>query len=97
MFGERPAHDWTSHAADAFRYLAVGLRDPATGLAGYPSHAITESPGERIGLLGSAGWDGADHPLAGGFAVGMTRQENGVEVECHSDGRWRPTQAIMEE
>ena len=23
----RPLHDWTSHAADAFRYLAVGLRE----------------------------------------------------------------------
>ncbi len=28
IFGERPLHDWTSHAADAFRYLAVGLREP---------------------------------------------------------------------
>jgi len=28
MFSERPAHDWSSHAADAFRYLAVGLREP---------------------------------------------------------------------
>ena len=25
-FKDRPLHDWTSHAADAFRYLAVGLR-----------------------------------------------------------------------
>lgn len=24
-FGSAPLHDWTSHAADAFRYLAVGL------------------------------------------------------------------------
>lgn len=24
-FGSAPAHDWTSHGADAFRYLAVGL------------------------------------------------------------------------
>jgi hypothetical protein len=28
-FNSRPLHDWTSHAADAFRYLAVGLRPPA--------------------------------------------------------------------
>ena len=28
-FRSRPLHDWTSHAADAFRYLAVGL-DTAT-------------------------------------------------------------------
>ena len=28
-FKSRPLHDWTSHAADAFRYLALGLR-PAT-------------------------------------------------------------------
>lgn len=26
-FRPRPLHDWTSHAADAFRYLAVGLRE----------------------------------------------------------------------
>ena len=25
-FRSRPLHDWTSHAADAFRYLALGLR-----------------------------------------------------------------------
>lgn len=25
VFSARPIHDWTSHAADAFRYLAVGL------------------------------------------------------------------------
>ena len=30
-FKPRPRHDWASHAADAFRYLAVGLRpEPAT-------------------------------------------------------------------
>jgi hypothetical protein len=28
-FRERPLHDWSSHAADAFRYLAMGLREPA--------------------------------------------------------------------
>jgi phage terminase large subunit len=27
VWKERPLHDWTSHAADAFRYLAVGFRD----------------------------------------------------------------------
>ena len=26
-FQPKPLHDWTSHAADAFRYLAVGLRE----------------------------------------------------------------------
>jgi len=26
-FRERPLHDWASHAADAFRYLAMGLRE----------------------------------------------------------------------
>lgn len=26
-FRDRPLHDWTSHAADAFRYLAMGERD----------------------------------------------------------------------
>ena len=27
VFADRPEHDWTSHAADGFRYLAVGLRE----------------------------------------------------------------------
>ena len=26
-FRDRPKHDWTSHAADAFRYLAVGITE----------------------------------------------------------------------
>ena len=27
MYREKPKHDWTSHGADAFRYLAVGMRE----------------------------------------------------------------------
>ena len=27
VFKNKPRHDWTSHAADAFRYLAIGLPD----------------------------------------------------------------------
>ena len=27
-FKSRPLHDWTSHPCDAFRYLAVSMRDP---------------------------------------------------------------------
>ena len=27
IFGDRPLHDWSSHAADALRYLAMGLRE----------------------------------------------------------------------
>lgn len=30
-FKARPRHDWTSHAADAFRYLAMGLDSQRTG------------------------------------------------------------------
>jgi len=29
-FSTRPVHDWTSHAVDAFRYFAVGFRQPGT-------------------------------------------------------------------
>jgi phage terminase large subunit len=28
VFLERPYHDWCSHPADAFRYLAIGLQEP---------------------------------------------------------------------
>ena len=30
-FRARPLHDWTSHGADAFRYLAMGLREEEKG------------------------------------------------------------------
>lgn len=30
-FMDRPLHDWTSHGADAFRYLAVGVPETADG------------------------------------------------------------------
>ena len=42
VFGERPLHDWSSHAADAFRYLALGLRDPGAGTNGRHMTALTE-------------------------------------------------------
>lgn len=46
MFHDRPVHDWASHGADAFRYLALGITDdwdgeqkaapvPSTYLGGY--------------------------------------------------------------
>ncbi len=30
-FSSQPVHDWTSHAVDAFRYFAVGFRQPDSG------------------------------------------------------------------
>jgi len=39
-FRQRPKHDWTSHAADAFRYLAVSFRD--TGSGRRPTRTISE-------------------------------------------------------
>lgn len=41
-FREKPVHDWASHGADAFGYLAVGLRRPrARGYgAGNVSHGV---------------------------------------------------------
>jgi len=30
-YAAHPLHDWTSHAVDAFRYFAVGFRQPGTG------------------------------------------------------------------
>jgi hypothetical protein len=37
----RPRHDWSSHAADAFRYLAVGLKPAASAEPlKYPAQAI---------------------------------------------------------
>lgn len=36
LFSARPLHDWTSHAADAFRYLAAGLPKPKPVQAAAP-------------------------------------------------------------
>ena len=30
-FAIKPAHDWSSHGADAFGHLAIGLQDPEAG------------------------------------------------------------------
>jgi len=42
-FKPHPIHDWTSHAADAFRYLAVGYRPKVAILPGR-NRAYTGSP-----------------------------------------------------
>jgi phage terminase large subunit len=39
-FRARPRHDWASHAADAFRYLALGLRPEARGAERPPARAF---------------------------------------------------------
>ena len=36
VFNDKPEHDWTSHPADAFRYLARGLREPLDPHKGPP-------------------------------------------------------------
>lgn len=41
VFSQAPLHDWTSHAADAFRYLAQGLRDTPRATAGRPAYSLT--------------------------------------------------------
>lgn len=44
-FKDAPLHDWTSHTADSFRYLARGRRPfavRAEGLGGRATHAITD-------------------------------------------------------
>ena len=40
-FRNRPIHDWTSHPNDAFRYLAVSLRDPVD-YRNIPSTAVQD-------------------------------------------------------
>lgn len=42
IFSSTPLHDWTSHAADAFRYLAQGLKENReAGSAGRPEYSLT--------------------------------------------------------
>jgi len=40
IFSSKPIHDWTSHAVDAFRYFAVGFRQPDTRPR--PSQAVND-------------------------------------------------------
>jgi len=39
VYKTRPLHDWSSHAADAFRYLALGTRDKVKTRQELPTHA----------------------------------------------------------
>jgi hypothetical protein len=42
VFRDKPLHDWSSHAADAFRYLAWGLRNKPTTTEKRQQHAIAD-------------------------------------------------------
>ena len=39
VYKNRPLHDWSSHGADAFRYLALGTRDINKNRQNLPSFA----------------------------------------------------------
>lgn len=41
VFSQKPLHDWTSHGADAFRYLGQGLKDTPKGIYNQPAYSIT--------------------------------------------------------
>ena len=41
VFSQAPLHDWTSHAADAFRYLAQGMRDAPREQQIRPEYSLT--------------------------------------------------------
>lgn len=45
-FKPKPLHDWTSHAADALRYLAVGMQEPGAKYDGplYPNLGLRDEP-----------------------------------------------------
>ena len=47
VYRDKPLHDWTSHAADAFRYLALGTRDLTIDKRKLPTFADNE-----YGILG---------------------------------------------
>jgi hypothetical protein len=42
VYRDKPLHDWTSHAADAFRYLALGTRDLTINKQQLPTFADNE-------------------------------------------------------
>jgi len=41
-FRASPVHDWSSHAADAFRYLAVGIREDRGRMAAPQARAVMD-------------------------------------------------------
>lgn len=41
IFSSAPLHDWTSHASDAWRYMAQGLKDTPRSSANRPAYSIT--------------------------------------------------------
>ena len=47
VYRDKPLHDWTSHAADAFRYLALGTRDLTIDKRKLPTFAEND-----YGILG---------------------------------------------
>jgi len=47
VYRDKPLHDWTSHAADAFRYLALGTRDLVINRQKLPTFAEND-----YGILG---------------------------------------------
>ena len=49
MFGRSPLHDDASHGADAYRYLAVGLRDPRKPGVKPRLHLPPAGPGAWMG------------------------------------------------
>lgn len=52
-FKPTPLHDWSSHDADAFRYLAVGLEPEAAGPIDYPKYSRRRRTETSYG---SSGW-----------------------------------------
>jgi hypothetical protein len=48
-FRTTPVHDWSSHAADAFRYLAVGIKDTKMQYQ-KPPQAIADSRYNPLGV-----------------------------------------------
>jgi len=47
QYSTKPLHDWASHGADAFRYLAVALREPKKP---------QDKPNRARGPMGTGGW-----------------------------------------
>jgi hypothetical protein len=57
VFKEAPVHDWSSHSADAFRTLAMGLREahPVTvdmsAERQFPRHTMMDGGGRNTGWM----------------------------------------------
>lgn len=63
VFKDTPLHDWTSHGADAFRYLAMAYREIAPEIPEPPPRTLAVGPHAQSTVTMDDLWDMEPEPL----------------------------------